>query len=508
MNVKLLILSMMALAATSLPAQKLTIIHTNDTHSQIDPREERDGNLGGILRRKALIDSIREAVPGKTLLVDAGDADQGTLFFIFFKGEVEQRVLNALGYDMQILGNHEFDNGMEQLARNYSIAAPAIISSNYDFTSTPLNGMILPYKIEQVGDKKVGFIGINIDPKGLIEDRNYGGMVYRDALHTADSLARRLKTVDGVDRVVALTHIGYETTEAVDDRRLAQGTSDIDVIIGGHSHTFVDPASPGATVMNKAGRPVLIVQTGSRGEFIGEVTLDLEPGGSASGVMHRVDKRLDSRYNPSAAALTELLRPYRHTVDSIGAIRVGTSESPFEASSRRQVNWVSDFVKAAGDSIAGGNVDFAIVNKGGLRASLPAGDITKGMIMDMMPFDNRIVVIEISGEDLLRNFGIIAEKFGWNGVSREVDVTYSPDSKKIKALVNGHKIDPDKTYRVATISYLAGGGDYMKPLKNGRIAAESDKVLFNDIIDALESGFLKNVPLKADDTERMHLKKK
>lgn len=232
--------AMMMFAPHSVSAQKLVLLHTNDTHSQIDPTSK---NLGGVERRKALIDSVRAAEPN-VLLIDAGDMVQGTLFFSLYGGEVEQKVMNRLGYDIQIMGNHEFDNGIDSLAHVYRGLEADIISTNYDVRATPLNGLVKPYVIKQVGDKRVGFIGINLDPKGMISDRNYTGLKYLDAIKAANSTAWHLKHNEGVDRVIAITHIGYEADRGVTDPELVAASEDIDLIIGGHSHTVIDENNP------------------------------------------------------------------------------------------------------------------------------------------------------------------------------------------------------------------------------------------------------------------------
>lgn len=187
------ILTFMAAAALSASclASDLVIIHTNDTHSQIDPT---DKNLGGIQRRKALIDSIR-ATNENVLLVDAGDAVQGTLFFTLYGGEVEMKMLDALGYDVAILGNHDFDNGMEALKRNVtSTSHPAWLSTNYKFSDPELAKVFSPYRIYEFDGKKIGVIAINLNPKGMIAEGNYDGVTYLDGMEAANSTAWVLKT--------------------------------------------------------------------------------------------------------------------------------------------------------------------------------------------------------------------------------------------------------------------------------------------------------------------------
>ena len=169
--------------------EKVVILHTNDTHSQIDPN---DKGMGGILRRKVLVDSVRSS-RSNVLLVDAGDAVQGTLYFSLYGGEVEQKMMNELGYDIQILGNHEFDNGLDELARMYAPVKATKLTTNYDLRGTVLENMFEPYTIRQIGDKKVGFLAINIDPKGMIADKNAVGVKYLDGIEAANATAWHLK---------------------------------------------------------------------------------------------------------------------------------------------------------------------------------------------------------------------------------------------------------------------------------------------------------------------------
>lgn len=146
---RILITALLSASILTANSQHLTILHSNDTHSQIDPTDAPE-DLGGVIRRKAIIDSVRNATPNPVMLIDAGDAVQGTMFFTLFGGEVEQKLLNHLGYDIQILGNHEFDNGMERLAANLRNAKPVVLSTNYDVDSTALRGLIRPYYVREI----------------------------------------------------------------------------------------------------------------------------------------------------------------------------------------------------------------------------------------------------------------------------------------------------------------------------------------------------------------------
>ena len=206
MNTKSLIICLAALAAAGLAAdaEKLVLLHTNDTHSQIDPT---DKGLGGIQRRKVVVDSIRAAHPN-VLLMDAGDAVQGTLFFTIYGGGVETQMMNALGYDYAIVGNHDFDNGVKALAENLKHSDVGWLTTNYNLDGSGLEPFFKPYAIREYGDKKIGIIGLNLNPKGMISEGNYDGVEYLDAIKAANATAWHLKHNEKVDMVVALTHVG------------------------------------------------------------------------------------------------------------------------------------------------------------------------------------------------------------------------------------------------------------------------------------------------------------
>lgn len=463
------------------PADNLVILHTNDTHSQLDPN---DNDLGGILRRKVLVDSVRAEQPN-VLLIDCGDMVQGTLYFSIYKGEAEREMMNNLGYDIQILGNHEFDNGIEPLAHEWSLLNADKITSNYDLRDTPLDTIFKPYTIKEFAGKRIGFLAINLDPKGMIADFNTGGLKYLDGIKAANSIAWYLKHVERVDEVIALTHVGYDSANppTPSDRDLAQASEDIDIIIGGHSHTTIDPAAaktPEYYVKNAAGDPVLVVQTGSKGLYLGEITLDLDSMRPSYRLIP-VDSRLDNRIDSEAAAL---LAKYRKGVDALKMEKIGKMAQEMPHGSHLIVNWVADVMLEKGKELTDRNVDVALVNKGGIRRGLPAGHITKEHILTMLPFDNKLVVMEIKGSDLKAAFDVFAQRNG-DGIS---------------AGFNPAEIDPDRTYTLVTIDYLANGGDYLTTLPNGKVIARSALRLDETMIDYILSQKGKNI--KYNDRKR------
>ncbi|MDE5608350.1 MAG: bifunctional metallophosphatase/5'-nucleotidase [Muribaculaceae bacterium] len=489
-----------AFAASSLTvdAERIVIIHTNDTHSQIDPNSD---NLGGVARRKVLIDSIRQAEPN-VLLVDAGDVVQGTVYFNLYGGEVEGKVMNALGYDYAILGNHEFDNGMEALGNYLKNIDAQFISTNYDVAGTPLEPYIVPYRIVDIAGKRIGLIGINVDPVGIIDSERCEGVGFLDLFKAANSTAWHLKHNDKVDYVVALTHIGYSYEDMADDLDLVEQGANIDVIIGGHSHTRLQPGSNDGSRYDSERQPVLITQTGSSGLYLGVVTIDTD-NSSISADLIPVDKRLDARIDRDFVGMLE---PYRHGVDSVKSIVIGKSRIASDRYGDVLLNFVSDFIADRGRGlVADGKIDFAVANRGGIRNGISKGNVTQGTVMEMFPFANHVQVLDISGHDLLDMLQINVEKKRV-GFSEELRVLVNADeSQLVAATINGQPIDPDRTYRIATIDYLANGGDYMTPLKRGKSVAISGNLIWEDMVDYISS--LKKKTITAQAASRISVDK-
>lgn len=468
----ILVAGLLALSLTNCASHKqdnaasdeLVIIHTNDTHSHIDPLT--DNNLGGVARRKVIIDSIR-AVDPNVMLIDAGDAVQGTLYFNLYKGKVEQQVLNDLGYDIQLLGNHEFDNGMNSLHDQLAQAKPKLLCTNYDLSGSVLKGMSVPYVVKKYGNKKVGFFALNLNPKGMIAEGNYDGVKFLPWKESTMQAVDFLRNKNKCNYVVAVTHIGYsgsdENPELFGDRQLAAQTSGINLIIGGHSHTLLNPA---VKVANAVGDSVTIVQAGKYGQYVGEIILNLKSG-KISEKLIPVDSRLDSRRD---TAFMARLEPYRAGIDSLYNIEVGkvTAAQPLSGKTAAMQNFTGDFILARGRELAS-NVDGSIGNKGSLRITWQPGVLTKGAVLEMMPFGNKIEVLEIKGSDLIDAFKVMKARGG--------DI--------VSGITNSSKIDPQKTYRIATIDYLANGGDYMEPLTRAKKIAASASLVYDDLLDYL-----------------------
>lgn len=260
--------------------KKITILHTNDVHSHIDPFGPDDGrnaNKGGVARRATLVESIRKENPN-TLLLDAGDIFQGTPYFNYYGGELEFKLMSMLKYDVATIGNHDFDNGINGLYAQLPHAKFDFVSANYDFSNTVMDTHVKPYKILVKDGVKIGIFGLGIQLDGLVDKNMYKETVYNDPIEVAQDMSRILKEEQGCDLVICLSHIGYnyeKYPERASDLRLARATKDIDLIIGGHTHTFL----PKPTIeTNSVGKSVLVNQVGCYGLYLGKVDFYFEAG--------------------------------------------------------------------------------------------------------------------------------------------------------------------------------------------------------------------------------------
>lgn len=252
-------------------AKHLTILHTNDVHSHIEPFGPNDGrnaNMGGVARRASLIEKIRQENPN-TLLLDAGDIFQGTPYFNFYGGELEFKLMSKLKYDAATIGNHDFDNGIDGLYAQLPHADFDFICSNYDFSNTIMDGHTKNYKIFTKDGIKIGVFGLGVELKGLVNDKLYKETKYLDPVEIATDKARILKEEENCDLVIALSHIGYEyDNNKISDVKLAKQTENIDLIIGGHTHTFLEKPT---ILENKSGKNVIVNQVGCYGLYLGRL---------------------------------------------------------------------------------------------------------------------------------------------------------------------------------------------------------------------------------------------
>lgn len=260
-----------AWAAENAPYEKLTILHTNDTHSRIDAFDSGEfKGLGGVASRKTLIDKVR-AVEANTLLLDAGDIFQGTPYFNMYNGELEMKSMTYLGYDASTIGNHDFDNGAENLAKQMNHAHFPFVVSNYLVKNSPLETKIAPYIVFNKGKIKVGVFGLGIELDGLVSKKNYGEIIYENPIISANKMTAILKNDEKCDVIICLSHLGYSYKEKkISDLILAQEVDHLDIILGGHTHTFLDCPK---LVQKSENKFVIVNQVGWGGVNLGRLDI-------------------------------------------------------------------------------------------------------------------------------------------------------------------------------------------------------------------------------------------
>lgn len=453
--------------------KEFVILFTNDFHSQIEPlskEETYNADRGGIKRIKALVDSVR-AAERAVLLADAGDMVQGTYYFSLLNGVVEMMILEELGYDVRTIGNHEFDKKMTGLGDMLALSDVPVVASNYDFSQTILAGAVRSSIILEAGGVKVGFIGMNVMLRNLVSPAACEGVVWQNAINVADIEAQKLRE-QGADMVIALSHLGYENNDIVYyDRGIALNTRDIDMIIGGHSHTFLNYAD---YVTNLDGDKVPIVQTGSKGICLGYAKVRLDENGRPSftyrliPVKSHLDRKVDPAFSDMIDSYSEVVKQKMDEV--IGhcpkAIRKGSPESPLGNLTGDALIWMAE-------KYHGVKADVGIYNSGGIRAEISAGDLTIGDVYAVYPFDNVLSVVKMKGIHLKTLFDYVASSGGLP-VNSGVRMVIRNGSVK-SVTVDGKPIDDNKTYTIATI-------DYLMELKRYGLENATDRIDSGEII--------------------------
>lgn len=275
----------------------ITILHTNDTHSQIDPLPANDRTYpdkGGVARRATLVKRIRQENPN-TLLIDAGDVFQGTPYFNFYKGEVEYKAMSLIGYDVVTLGNHDFDNGVDALAAAMKFANFEFVSANYDVHGTPLENRVKPYVVRVVGGVRVGLFGLGVSPDNLITPQNFKGVKYSDPVKAARDTVGLLRGRERCTLVIGMSHLGFYPNPRegeVGDTQVAAQVDGIDFIASGHTHTFMKQP---VLTRQPSGENTIIFQVGRSGINVGRVDLKLRSGKVVASAARLLDLRDEKR---------------------------------------------------------------------------------------------------------------------------------------------------------------------------------------------------------------------
>jgi len=454
------------------PTETIVILHTNDFHGAVEAEEIQGsgGSLeqGGLVNLVSLIDQLRDEHPGPTLVMDAGDAFQGSYVSNSTQGELVMAAMNVAGYDAWTLGNHEFDWGQEPLrARIAQADFPALAANICDEATGELWDMVQPYAIIELGRIKAGILGLTYpDTPAINRPENVAGLAFLEA----EEMVRRYlpELQEQADLVVVLSHLGYDG-----DLALAKAVDGVDVIVGGHSHTFLE--SP------RNINDTLIVQAGAKGRVVGRLELTMNVG---TGEI--VDYSSRKVLIPITGNLEVVNQEVKTLVDAALAEAAETIKQPIgETAVALQPQSVGEFalgnlvVDAMLDAdIDGQQADIAMHNNGGIRAALPKGPISFGQLYAVLPFDNQLMALELTGEQVLRilehSVSSGPGKMLVAGMTFEFDMSRPEGERVLKATVGGAPLDPAKLYRVVTIDYLASGGDGQETFLEGINPAYGD----------------------------------
>ena len=456
-------------------APVITIIHTNDTHSQIEPGKTRQGAIqGGVVERAAMLEYFRQQDPD-LLYLDAGDMLQGSPFFNIFNGELEILCMNQQKLVAGTLGNHEFDNGVDFLNELLSKAEFPMLSCNYHCEGTALEGRILPHLIMERHGVKIGITGVTVSPEGLIATRNWAGITFEDPRTAVNREADFLRG-EGCDLVIVLSHLGYlpkpePDEEDVLDNDLVPAIHGVDLIIGSHTHYNIEQ---GVYINDAEDQPVLVTQTGGKMLPMGYLMITMQKGSRYPKCRYSVATIECKKLHPEdydlssyGKSMREAIAPYQEALVNQMNVRLATAPEPLTKDKPQSTlgNFVADSYMRIGQQKTGKKVEFAITNLGGLRSEIDAGDVTVGTLFNLFPFENKIVVLGLKGSDL--------KKLIESNAGRKLDatagavITLEMDGDRCIAsniLIGGKPINPNKIYYVSTLDFLAEGNSGMSAL--------------------------------------------
>jgi 5'-nucleotidase len=440
----------------------VTILHTNDLHAHVEPTAIKGKTYGGYARHATLIQRVR-AQEKNVLLLNAGDVFQGTLFFNMYDGLADGMILNAMGYQAQTLGNHEFDRGIPALVDYAKRVNYPLLASNIDMSKEPeLAKVVKPYTILEVEKQKIGVVGVITDTTPQIT-------ILGDSMKFYAHLASVQKSVDeltkqGVNKIIVMSHIGYD-----DDKELAAKLKDVDLIIGGHSHTPLGtPALEGwrpaggeypTYVKDAKGFSVPIVQAWEWGKVMGRLKLQFDAKGNLSKVLE-AEPMVVGPEIPEDPKIAALVDAFRKPIEAMGNAQIGSSEAA--VTDRVKVGyWIADSYLAATAKLG---VTAAFMNPGGVRANMEAGKVTYGMANAVCPFRNTITIVELTGAKVVT---LINESKG--GIIPSVGTSFTMaggSARNVK--LGGAALDEAKTYKIAVNNFMAGGGDGLNVLKGAK----------------------------------------
>ncbi len=460
---------------------ELVVLHTNDHHGSIEAKN----NVGGLAARSTYINEVRSAHPD-VLLIDAGDINTGSAVSNMFKAEPDIEAYNLMGYQAVTLGNHEFDSDLATLEKQMALADFPFLAANVK----KADGSYLaqPYVVIDYDGYRVGVFGLTTNRSLTIASPDKS-LTFINEIEAGKEMVDRLRNYEKADIVIALTHIGMveEAEGQVTSQKLAAAVPGIDLIVDGHSHSYVEQP----VVVNDTP----IVSANEWGKYVGTGIFTIKDGKVESFTWEAqpINTETETMFAPDPA-IVALLAPYIDEANASLKQVVATAAEKFEfgdrLSRKKEIalgDLVSDgtvwYVKSKGV-----DVDFAFQNGGNIRTELPAGDITKEQIATVLPFDNYIYVLSLKGSDIIALFDFIATvpqgAGGFPQMSKEARYTVNYNTGKIENLtIGGKPVDPDKIYKVATNDYLAEGGDGYEVLKRSVDTYNTSMTLRDAIID-------------------------
>lgn len=446
---------------------ELTILHTNDLHAHYDSFEPWGEMVqGGVARLKTRVDEIRDD-KDNVLLLDAGDQFQGTLFFTVGGSGVVSDVMNGLGYDAMCLGNHEFDSGPAELAAFIEEAGFPVLSANTAASAdADLSDLILPYEILDFDGEPVAVLGLTAEHTAIASSPG-PNVRFLDAIETAQRVVDELEA-EGVDVIIALTHLGIGR-----DLELAESVSGIDVIVGGHSHSLIEEYP--IVAWSTSGEPVLIVTAHEWGKRLGRLDVSFTEDGLVgvfSGGPIFIDESI-----PEDEGMLELLDEYRPAIEALMTHVVGATNVDLNGAREdirvRETNLGNLICDAMLWKARSLGATIAIQNGGGIRASIPMGDIAMGQVLEVLPYGNQLSVLSLTGDQLIAALenGVSGVEDGAGsfphvgGMHYTFDPAREPGSRVVSVEIQDAAagsytaLDLIATYTLATNNYLAGGGD-------------------------------------------------
>lgn len=482
----------------------LRILHTNDHHAHLEPVKYGDRLLGGIARRRTLIDQIR--AENKTnqeplLLLDAGDIFQGTLYFNQYLGQADLDFYNALAYDAGTIGNHEFDRGQQVLADFIAKAKFPIISANIDIApESPLYGKVRPWYILDVKGEKIGVFGLTTPDTAILA--NVGdGVKFTDPIAAAQTSISALKQ-QGINKIIALTHIGFEN-----DVTLARKVPDIDIIIGGHSHTSVGNipnANHPYPLVEKNGtkEPVLVVTDWEWGKYLGDLSVSFDRTGKLiawAGKPHAIDESIkpNQEFVDKLKAYAAPIEALRQKVIGKSLVALDGDRVKLRTSETALGNLIADAILAKTKI---DQVQVALINAGGIRNGFPLGNITMGNVLESLPFGNTITRVELTGKQLQETLesGVSMAEQGEGRFPQVAGIRFVwnaklPAGKRVTkvevkdASGNFQLLNPKAIYKVATNNFLASGGDGYRTFAEGKNLLETGYLLSDAIAEYISA---------------------